>query len=152
MRLSSLAGNRGFRARSKRTVTLGVQGVVCDGERRVLLVRHSYRPGWHFPGGGVERGESTETALVRELAEETGVIADGRPRMFGMYSHFAEYPGDHIALYIVEAWRRPVVPPPNREIVEHGFFVLDRLPAGLATPTARRIAEVFDGIDPARSW
>ncbi len=145
-------GNNGFRGRSQRTVTLGVQAVVHDSDRRVLLVRHGYRPGWHFPGGGVERGETAETALVRELAEETGVVADGRPRLFAVYAHFHEYPGDHIALYLVEAWRRPVIPPPNGEIADHGFFDLDRLPAGLAAPTARRITEVFAGAARATSW
>jgi 8-oxo-dGTP pyrophosphatase MutT (NUDIX family) len=145
-------GNTGLRGRSQRTVTLGVQAVIHDSDRRVLLVRHGYRPGWHFPGGGVERGETAETALARELLEETGVVADSRPRLFAVYAHFHEYPGDHIALYIVDTWRRPVVPPPNHEIAEHGFFDLERLPAGLAAATARRIAEVFEGLAFARSW
>jgi 8-oxo-dGTP pyrophosphatase MutT (NUDIX family) len=41
----------------------------------LLLVRPSYRAGWHFPGGGVGRGETPEEAARRELAEEVGLTA-----------------------------------------------------------------------------
>ena len=47
-------------------------------ERKVLLLRRSatdpYGPGiWEFPGGKLEFGESLETALLREVKEETGL-------------------------------------------------------------------------------
>lgn len=52
-----------------------------QGSVYALCFRRSHRPGvqfpgmWCFPGGKPERGESLMQALVRELAEETGVCA-----------------------------------------------------------------------------
>ncbi|MFB6165611.1 MAG: NUDIX domain-containing protein [Haloarculaceae archaeon] len=52
-------------------LTWAVGGVVSDDAGRVLLVREDGR--WFAPGGEVETGETLEEALVREVAEETGV-------------------------------------------------------------------------------
>ena len=39
----------------------------------VLVERRFPPPGWAFPGGFVEQGESLETAVKREAFEETGL-------------------------------------------------------------------------------
>jgi 8-oxo-dGTP pyrophosphatase MutT (NUDIX family) len=48
--------------------------VVVDQEGRVLLLHRAAPPQWELPGGKVERGESRETAAVRELWEELGIL------------------------------------------------------------------------------
>ena len=138
--------------RISRGLTLGAQGCVLDAANRVLLIRHTYRPGWHFPGGGVEKGEPVELALTRELHEEAGIVVDGRPKLFGLYDNQRLFPGDHIALYIVRSWQQPVVPPPNGEIAEQGFFAAANLPAGINQQTALRIAEILGSGVPAEMW
>ncbi|MFF3244188.1 NUDIX domain-containing protein [Streptomyces sp. NPDC002870] len=53
--------------------TLAAGVLLFDEEDRVLLVDPTYKPGWEFPGGVVERGEAPARAGMREVAEELGI-------------------------------------------------------------------------------
>jgi 8-oxo-dGTP diphosphatase len=64
--------------------TVGVCGVVRDGEGRVLLVRTA-EAGWELPGGRVEAGEDLLEALLREVREESGCSLDSVGRLIGVY-------------------------------------------------------------------
>ncbi|MGH1418712.1 MAG: NUDIX domain-containing protein [Hyphomicrobiaceae bacterium] len=138
--------------RLSRSLTVGAQGVVIDSQDRVLLIRHTYRPGWHFPGGGVEKNETVLTGLRRELAEEARVTIDATPELFGLYANFHHFPSDHIVLFIVRNWHQPVAPKPNHEIAEHGFFKPNALPDEIHPPTQRRLVEIFDNVPRAQMW
>jgi 8-oxo-dGTP pyrophosphatase MutT (NUDIX family) len=51
-------------------------GAICVVERddgRVLVVRHSYRNAWGFPGGLLKRGEEVADGARREAREEVGI-------------------------------------------------------------------------------
>lgn len=56
---------------------IGAYGVCHDADGRALLVRalaRSARPGmWFLPGGALEQGEDPADAVVRKVAEETGL-------------------------------------------------------------------------------
>ena len=138
--------------RLRRGLTLGAQGCVIDAASRVLLVRHGYRPGWHFPGGGVEWGETAETALGRELGEEAGIELTGPAELHGLFANFEKFPGDHIAVYIVRQWRRRAVPAPNAEIAESGFYAAQALPEGTSAGTLRRLGEIVGGQARKAAW
>lgn len=138
--------------RLRRGLTLGAQGAVIDEEGRVLLVRHCYRPGWFFPGGGVEWGETIEEALARELAEEVGVSLTGPPALHGVYSNFASFPGDHIAVFVVRQWRRRENYRKRGEIAEARMVAPADLPERVDPGTRARIAEIFEGAPPTPLW
>ncbi|MEV7464992.1 NUDIX domain-containing protein [Streptomyces kronopolitis] len=61
--------------------TLAAGVLLFDDQDRVLLVDPTYKAGWEFPGGVVERGEAPARAGVREVAEELGIELPGALRL-----------------------------------------------------------------------
>ncbi|MCP9232317.1 NUDIX domain-containing protein [Mesorhizobium sp. LMG 17147] len=153
-------GWRGLRARLfhlyfvlRRPMTLGVRGLIHDrASNSVFLIRHTYVPGWHLPGGGVEPGETMIEALARELSEEGNIALTGPPVLKSLHFNRRASRRDHVGLYLVEEFNQKAPKLPDREIAEAGFFPLDRLPQGTTPATLRRIAEVFDGAAVSPYW
>lgn len=138
--------------RWKRALTLGARGMIIDGDGRFLLVRHTYSPGWTFPGGGVELGETVLEALERELVEEANVRLTAQPELFGVYSNAGFFRGDHVLLFVIRNWHQPEMPRPNREIAELGFFAPDNLPNNTTPGTQRRVEELRTGSARSPMW
>ncbi len=135
-----------------RGTTLGARAMVIDEQNRVFLIQHSYVAGWHLPGGGVETGETLLEALARELAEEGNIVMTAQPALHGVFFNRRVSRRDHVAMFIVRDFRQDGVPLPNREIVAHGFFAPNALPAATGRATRARIAEVFGGAAVSEIW
>ena len=111
--------------------------VLLDSEGRILIAKRP--PGrslaglWEFPGGKVEQGESPEHALVRELAEELGIViapADLAPLTFASHG----YPDFHLLmpLFLCTRWRCEATPHEGQELA----WVKPTELAGYAMPPA----------------
>ena len=135
-----------------RPMTLGVRGVIYERERNeIFLVRHTYVGGWHFPGGGVEPRETMLFALGREVREEGNIELLGTPELKSIHLNHATG-RDHVAVYLITAFRQTGPRKPDLEIAESGFFPLDALPPATSEPTRRRIAEIFQGAEISPEW
>jgi ADP-ribose pyrophosphatase YjhB (NUDIX family) len=133
-------------------MTLGVRGVVIDNNDSVLLVRHSYVSGWHFPGGGVEVGETCADALARELREEASVALSGPPVLHGLFFNGHVSRRDHVAVYVIRDFSVLGERKPDREIEEARFFPRLRLPDGTSKGTRARLTEIFESAPVEALW
>lgn len=68
-----------------------VTGLIRKGDKVLVGQRpigHSLAGQWEFPGGKIEKGESPEVALKRELQEELSIEADiGELKMASTHSY-----------------------------------------------------------------
>ncbi len=132
---------------SKRTV--GARALVIQ-DNQVLLVKHTYLPGWCTIGGGVDRRESGLQALKRELMEEVGVTLNEEPSILGFYHKNHKKWDDYIILYVCKNVTQTPVKSP--EIQESCWFSFDKLPVDITPATKRRIQEYLNECSLSDMW
>lgn len=140
-----------------------VAGVVLK-EGKVLLCRHTYGGGKGLlivPGGYLERGETPEEAVRRELREETGITAEpGRllAVRFGTKDWYAAFAAEYVSgqarpdgdendlvvwMDVEEALAREDVPGRTKALIqraqEDGGFV----PQSYGTPSGRTETDLY---------
>ena len=135
-----------------RGMTLGVRAACFDEQGRVFLVRHSYLPGWHFPGGGVDRRETAFEGLVRELREEGNLELTAPPFLVQVYYNPGTSKRDHVVFFRCDDVRqlRPKIA--DMEIAAARFFALEDLPQDTTPATRRRLAELAGTAKPDAVW
>ena len=132
-------------------MTLGTRVMLIDGDK-VLLIRHTYVPGWQFPGGGVGPGETVEEAARREVLEESGYKVSGPMQLFGIYHNRIATNRDHVVFYVGRQFEQQFEFRPNHEIAEAAWFDKAALPEKITPATSQRIDEVFDDALPRDVW
>ena len=136
----------------RRGLTLGVRAIVRSNDGKFLLVRHTYTPGWHFPGGGVEKGQTAEQALRDELRQETGLQIKRKAIMHGLFYNNDVSKRDHVLAYHCDVQGVLEAKPRSMEIAEIGYFSFEDLPLDTDPGTARRIREIVLGDEMTEVW
>ncbi|MBX7199244.1 MAG: NUDIX domain-containing protein [Rhodospirillaceae bacterium] len=114
-------------------------GIFRNGAGEVLLLRHVVRGSypWGLPGGFLKAGETPEQGAVRELTEETGLVA-GAAGIVGVNMISPR----HMEMIVLGA---TAVEMPSRldfEIFEARFFAVNRLPEDMPPGHRRVVLEI----------
>ncbi|MCF6301738.1 MAG: NUDIX domain-containing protein [Devosiaceae bacterium] len=134
-----------------RWMTLGARAVLIRGDE-VLLIRHTYVKGWQFPGGGVEKGDTFETTMRREVLEETGFSPKGDVELHGVFLNSQISGRDHVALFVVRDFDLEHDFVANREIAEIGWFKVNDLPLDITRSARARVDELFFKVEKSAYW
>jgi 8-oxo-dGTP diphosphatase len=116
---------------------IGVFAIIMH-DGRVLLARRRDIGWWNLPGGGMERGETVDEALRREVREEIGLEV-AIVRLTGVYSKPQK---DEVVLTFL-CHPAGGEPGASAEISEVGFFPPYALPERTLPKHRERVADAF---------
>jgi ADP-ribose pyrophosphatase YjhB (NUDIX family) len=107
---------------------IGVGGAVVRNDE-LLLVRRASRHGrgnWQLPGGFIEPDETIEQAVIREVHEEAGVLAEVEA-VLGLRSRCDPENGNGIYVVLLLKIVSGEPKPDGREVDRAGFFTLEQI-------------------------
>lgn len=120
--------------------TVSAAAIVTNTEGKVLLLNHVLRPfsGWGLPGGFMSAGEQPENTVRRELREETGIELES-VKMFRVRTIRGHVEILFVAKAVGDAEIR------SREILDLGWFGVDKMPEGTSRTQQSVIREALSG-------
>lgn len=122
--------------------TRGARALIIS-ENSILLVKNLNVPYWVIPGGGINKKESPEDCIKRELNEELGLENLGIDYKLGEYKSSKEGKRDEIHIFIIKLSSKNF----NKkwEIENASWFDLNNLPKEISQAALRRIKEYKEG-------
>ena len=133
---------------------IGVAVAFCchDGKGNFLFGKRGPRArdeqgAWEFGGGGVEFGETTQEAVLREISEEYGCQAEVSEALptFSLLRNINGTPSHWLMVpFVVQVKADEVKLNPEEAVEEFGWFSLSQPPAPLHTG-AKQMLEMYSG-------
>lgn len=120
-----------------------------DDNGSVLMVKHQGandpHPYWALPGGMVEEGETIQTALIREVAEETGLHVSQIGDLCWTTRTHDLRAAERLwiaQVYAITAWQGTIaVDDPDDEVLQAAFIPFDEALAALQNVSYRPMRE-----------
>ena len=99
MKTLAVFDSKDYEESAPHNIRNAVRAIIINNNKIALLYSEKYEF-YHFPGGGVDKGESNIDALIREVKEETGLIV--RPQSIKEYGMIAVIKKDLVDLGIYD--------------------------------------------------
>jgi 8-oxo-dGTP diphosphatase len=122
----------------QRLHSVSVAGVVVDQAGRVLVVQRRDNGRWEAPGGILELGETFEEGVIREVAEETGVLVSVE-RLTGVYKNMSH----GIVALVYRCRPAQGVAHATDESAQVQWVPLDQIPDLMTEAYAIRVQDAF---------
>ena len=107
-------------------IRIDVQLIIIN-NKKVLLVKHRYTSQYYFPGGGVKKNESLETAVKREIFEELGIKLK-KTRFYHFFEYYQDNRQDYIFLFNTdEILPKTKIKIDKFEILKYHWFSLSQI-------------------------
>ena len=82
--------------------------VLVTSEDKILIIKNSYKKGWTFPCGMIDRNEKEVDGAKRELFEEVGIPCDTEDLIFlREYLSTSGFKYDHQFFYLLKCENYP---------------------------------------------
>jgi 8-oxo-dGTP pyrophosphatase MutT (NUDIX family) len=113
--------------------------------KKVLLVQSAYTGVWVLPGGGVDKGETPESACIRELLEESGLVVSEKDLWrIGVYFRKRGNFLQHVHIFTSSLYQGELKSVLSVELSTIYFFSVDELPKEIEKGAKKRIREALE--------